>query len=85
MRARYLYQWFPEIMEEELDEVEVKKTMSEFEQDMMKNELGIMMFGDVFDTTLGNPELPSIMAGQLGSKVKEWKKIIKTEKITKIE
>lgn len=55
--------------------------MDEYEQEMLKNELGTMLFGDDFNPILGNAELPSRMAGQLGGKVKEWKNVLLTETI----
>ena len=81
MRAKYLVQWFPPIIHEEIDKVKIKKMMDEYEQEMLKNELGTMLFGDNFNPILGNAELPSCMAGQLGGKVREWKNVLLTETI----
>lgn len=84
MRAKYIFEWFPPLIEEEISEVEIKKMMSEMEEDMLKDELGNMLFGDQYKPGhMGNPELPSRYAGLLGQEVKKWKDTITTEKIVK--
>lgn len=82
-RARYLIQFFPEIIEEELNEVTLKKMMSDEEQDALTDELGISLFGGVYDPNLGNAEMPSVFAGQLGSKVKEYKDVLEEQIVIK--
>lgn len=81
-KPRYLIQWFPTIIEEELSEVKMKKMLSEQEKDELKDELGFMMFGNNYNPN-DNAELPSAMAGQLGSKVKEWKNVLEDEIVIK--
>lgn len=83
MRAKYLYEWFPPIIEEELSKVTVKELLSEFESDMLKNEIGTMLFGEIFDTTgVGNHDMTSRMAGYMGAEVKKWKDKLTTKEIT---
>lgn len=85
MRAKYLYEWFPPILEEDLDSVTIKEVMDEFESELLKNEIGTMLFGDVFNTNgIGNPELPSRMAGELGGEFKRWRDML-TEKTLTID
>lgn len=71
MRAKYVFQWFPPIIEEPLDEIRIKESLSDFEREMLKEELGVIMFGEDYNSMgIGNPELPSIMAGKLGGEMK---------------
>lgn len=80
MRAKYLFEWFPPIIEEEITEVTIKKKMNEFDADKLKDELGKMLFGDEYETNgIGNPELPSIYAGMLGGEVRKWKDTITSQ------
>lgn len=84
MRAKYVFQWFPPIFEEELQEIKIKELMSEFEKEMLKDELGIMMFGEEYNTMgIGNPELPSRLAGNLGGMVKKWQDVLMQEIVLK--
>lgn len=84
MRAKYIFEWFPPLIEEEISEVTIKNLMSEYEADMLKDELGNMLFGDQYQPThMGNPELPSRLAGYLGQEVKKLKDTITTEKLVK--
>jgi hypothetical protein len=77
MKTKYLIDHFPQPLEKELEKVEIQELMSEHEQDMLTSELGTSMFGDEYNTYgIGNAELPSVMAGQLGSEVRKWKKTI---------
>lgn len=83
MRAKYLYEWFPPIIEEELDKTTIKEVLDEFEAELLKNEIGTSMFGDLFDTTgAGNAELTSRNAGYLGGEIKKWRDKITKKEIT---
>ncbi|AEO93530.1 gp271 [Bacillus phage G] len=82
-RARYLTQWFPTIIEEELSEVKLKKMMSPEEQEELKKEIGVWLFGDLYNTEGSNSHLPATFAGKLGSTVKEYKKILEEDIIIK--
>lgn len=84
MKAKYIFEWFPPLIEEEISELTIKKMMSEYEEDMLKDEIGNMLFGLDFKTgSQGNPELPSRLAGIMGQEVKKYKDVITSEKIYK--
>ncbi|MDF2533846.1 MAG: hypothetical protein K0R18_3 [Bacillales bacterium] len=84
MRAKYVFQWFPPIIEEPLEKIKIKEIMNEYDREMLKNELGVTMFGEDYDITgIGNPELPSRLAGDLGAKIKKWQNTIMDDIILK--
>ena len=83
MRARYIFEWFPRLIEEEISEATIKKYMSEYEEDLLKDEVGLMLLGELYKPHgQDNPELPSRLAGMMGQEVKKWKTTITSEKIT---
>lgn len=86
MRAKHLYQWFPPIVEHPIKEIRIKPMLDEFQRDMLTQELGISMFGDQYNTYgNGNPELPSRLAGQLGSEVKKYENAIMEEIVLQLQ
>lgn len=83
MRAKYLYEWFPPIIEEELTKVTVKEILSEFEADALKDEIGTMLFGELYDITgVGNHNMTSRNAGYMGAEVKKWRDHLTTKELT---
>jgi hypothetical protein len=72
LRAKYLFEWFPPIIEEEIDEVKAQNLLNEIEKEMLRTELGENLFGELYNPHgAGNPNMLSRIAGIFGSKVKE--------------
>lgn len=74
---KYLTEYFPPIIEEEIDEVKLTKMMDDYEMDQLRKELGTLLFGGTYNTiTEDNANMPSKIAGLFGSTVKKWKNTI---------
>ena len=84
-KSRYIIQWFPSIIEEELNEVTIKKRMTTKELEELRREIGIWLFGELYNIEGDNSQMPAMAAGIFGSTVKEYKKLLEEDVIIKKE
>lgn len=73
MRAKYITEWFPSLIEESIEETVFYDTMSEEEMDQLRIELGIMLFPEFWDRNGDNGHMASRDMGYLGAEIKKWK------------
>lgn len=81
MRAKYIEEWFPTLIEEPLEEAIFYDNMSELELDQLKMELGTMLFPEFWDRNGDNGHMASRHVGELGYEVRKWKEALTERKV----